>query len=355
MWTYATGVCAAGTVVENNDSYLTTAVYTDCAGNFNGSGPCAAAEDGGAGTKAGGSPSAPYRIIGNRIWGQRPTDTALCCDGGGTGGMALTLDGNASAPVDYVLLQNNIISDATSGAGWFAYDHTTSNVSVAGNVIYNIKRHGNDAGAGIILEGTVESSEIYLNTFVDIAGADEEWGSFGGNSNLDVRCNVAIDAPQATGLGGGSSEIDHSVYYGTPASGEVDWVSKSLNLRANSTAYAANDVMRLATSAAACIAATDPECYLYKVTDSGTSASSQPTPCATLGCTFADGGVTWQAIRGPYCFYRKLRTTPEQVCIPYAVPHESAPEYGFCRSDNMGGVPLGSRPGIGVNDEVAPW
>ncbi len=65
--------------------------------------------------------------------------------------------------------------------------------------------------------------------------------------------------------------------------------------------------------------------------------------------------MTVQAIRGPYCFWRKLRTAPEQVCIPYAVPDVSAPEDGFCNSENMGGVPLGSRPGIGINDEVAPW
>ncbi len=106
-----------------------------------------------------------------------------------------------------------------------------------------------------------------------------------------------------------------------------------------------------------CTAQMGSACFLYMAASGGVSASAPATACTTRGCTFTDGSVVWQAIRGPYCFYRKLRTVPggEQVCIPYAVPHESAPEYGFCKRENMGDVPLGSRPGIGINDEVAPW
>ena len=65
----------------------------------------------------------------------------------------------------------------------------------------------------------------------------------------------------------------------------------------------------------------------------------------SLGATFTDGGVTWQAIRGPLVYYRKLRTAPTQAVIPYARPYAgtATPEYFW--------FPKPSRTGVGIDNQ----
>jgi len=86
----------------------------------------------------------------------------------------------------------------------------------------------------------------------------------------------------------------------------------------------------------------------------GTSASSYGGYTTTLGGTTTDGTMTVRAIRGPYSFYRKLRTEAELVYIPYAKVHTSASEYNYCTATSMGSA-LGSRTGIGINDDTAGY
>ena len=62
-----------GTLIANNDVYLTSARYTDCNGKQNPLGQCAAAESGIA-LKTGGVKSNRVNVIDNRIWGFRKTD-----------------------------------------------------------------------------------------------------------------------------------------------------------------------------------------------------------------------------------------------------------------------------------------
>lgn len=115
-------------------------------------------------------------------------------------------------------------------------------------------------------------------------------------------------------------------------------------MRGDNTFYSSGAVTRTTTNHALCTATNDPDCFLYMATNDGTTASS-PNFCTTLGCTFQDGGVTWQAIRGPHTFYRKLKTAPEQVVIPYARVHVSAPEA------RLSGNNVGPRPDIGINND----
>ena len=41
-------------------------------------------------------------------------------------------------------------------------------------------------------------------------------------------------------------------------------------------------------------------------------------------------GVTYQVIQAPFVYWGKTLTGPEQMVIPYAVPHASSPIVGSC-------------------------
>ncbi len=363
-----------GGVFENNDVYTSADFYTDCNGNYDAAypNPCAPMEVG-LGFKAAGTAAAPVLVTHNRVWGLRDGDGVL--SGGGQTGPASPIVFSAywnGTGADYMVIQNNIIWDSSVGIANYHGQGSTdganlppdgpNNVDIVGNLIYDIYNHTPDAPNGTtagVNFWRADEVAVYANTVLEVDGPWLAISSGQGESadNADARCNVAVNA--AGGLaddGGTGHEHDRNIYYGGPHADETNRISNAVTARANATAHGVGDIIRLSTSATtSCTAATDADCFLYRVTSAGTSAATVPAYCTTLGCTTQDGTMTVQAIRGPYCFYRKLRTSPEQVCIPYAVPHESAPEYGFCRSENMGGVPLGSRPGIGINDEVAPY
>ena len=52
---------------------------------------------------------------------------------------------------------------------------------------------------------------------------------------------------------------------------------------------------------------------------------------------------------GEFCFWRKLLTAPERVCIPNVVPSADSPHVDACDPS------IGSRTGIGVDDVTGPW
>ncbi len=342
----------AGTVIENNDIYLTSAYYSDGSGNLTPSGDYACAENG-IDMKGGGTSSDPVRVVHNRIWGQRVTD-GTCADG--SYGESIVFHTFSGGFTDYGLVHDNILFDGTQAIT--TPNFTPSRWSIAGNLIYDMK--GVSSGTYAI-DVSADTTDVYLNTLIatnrstahHLSRGWVAWWSSGG----DLRCNVVIDGGESQDGAQSGAEEGANVYYGT--SGNLDEpsaISTPMSTRAGSTGYGAGAVVRATTDPVTqCAAPDDADCFLYAAAVGGTSGGSAPTWCTAPGCTVTDGSVTWQAIRGPYCFYRKLRTAPEQVCIPYATVHESAPEYGFCRAENMGGVPLGSRPGIGINDEVAPY
>jgi hypothetical protein len=124
-------------------------------------------------------------------------------------------------------------------------------------------------------------TEIYLNTIID----SNYTISHAGN-DTDVRCNVMISSgPNKQDSAPASYQADYNVFYGTP---KFTYNGGNNNIENNTT--------------------------------------------------------TLQAVRGPYTFYRKLRTSPEPYTIPYARAHASAPEVGACPSN------YAARPGIGIDD-----
>lgn len=343
LFTWKTSGVESGFVVENNDLYLNSDYYTNCAGTITPSGDCSMSE-GIWSTKSAGSSGDPIKVIHNRMWGMRPCDTGLACDGGGAAGSIFSIGGGANSG-RYVLFQNNILSDA-EGAGEINTQETTgsNNNSIIGNIFYHFRTYSFSVGGIDIYSccgASNQTSELYLNTIIDSQTTSSGWLNRGSGTNFDVRCNIAIDSNQAVGSWGSGSQMDYNVYYGTTDSGETNKVSKTLSTRANSTAYSLNAIIRTTATPPADGTAGD---FLYLVTTAGTSAGSPPAYCTTLGCTTTDGSMVVKAIRGPYSFYRKLRTSPEQRHIPYARVHASAPDYRSCPAG------FASRTGIGIDN-----
>jgi hypothetical protein len=266
---------AEGTVIENNDLYFTTNQYTDCKGHFNRKGPCSASEVL-IGTKNGGTSTNPVRIIQNRLWGARRSDTSVCCASGSHGKLiSLSSNGRQADPdrhgAKYTLVQNNILMDAQIGLdGYWA---GIRNNSVIGNLFYRIRAFYPTVSHAIGTEGgyTV-SSEYYLNTIID----SDIWFDFGGSPENDVRCNVVINGGEKRGKPGSNTQVVQNAFY---------------NTEAFSTASTTTDI-----------------------------EYSNAADANSL----------------KFCFKRKLLTGPEQICIPYAKPiAQQTPHMKGCDS-NLG-------------------
>ena len=325
-----------GFVVENNDIYNSPAMLTQNGTKSRAQSLLVA--------KADGSAVAPARIVQNRIWGARYADSSVCCDWGAPG-RGIILNG---VSLEYVAVMNNIVFDSQQGLA--VVSGTGANAqhnSIVGNLFYKIEPFcsGTSCEWDAIEVGDMNNAEIYLNTIISarpFSITDEN------EPNNDMRCNVLIDSGPRRGSPTPtiSYQADNNTFYGTPVisfNATGSYISKDLNLRKNSMNYNSGDVMRLG-NASDCRTESDAACFLYVATVPGTSAPSLPTPCNTLGCQFSDGSVVWQAARGPYAFWRKLKTSPEKYVIPYAKPHSSALEARACSYG------FASRQSIGIDD-----
>lgn len=265
---------AKGTVIENNDLYTPTTLYSDCNGRYNGSGPCSATESI-IGTKNGGTAAEPVRMLHNRIWGNRKTDTSLCCNSGGSGSLAFIGGQNATADpattgAKYTLFMNNVLMDSQIGIGsWWGGTHNNSYI---GNLIYNVRRFLPGADSHAIATGMDNNSEFYLNSIID----SDVWISLGGFQN-DVRCNVAVNSGGGRMSFRSGTQVENNVFYGTP-------------------------------------------------------------PYATSSSAYMSYPSAADAQSGEFCFYRKLQTGPEKFCIPHAKPSPRSPHYLTC-SESVGARP----------------
>lgn len=338
-----------GMVLENNDFYVSSERYTDCSGHYNGVGPCSTSEAI-MSIKSGGKPDALVRHIHNRIWGGRTGDGVLIGGSNTCNGSAITLSRGEQLhqSASWLLFQNNIVMESQQGIG--GYWGPDQNDSVIGNLVYDIRRFntGCNATYGIWLSSK-QYGEWYLNTVIDtekwltISGSDTSGGP---DLNNDMRCNVVISGGAREGGAGSGTVVDHNTFYGTTpySAGGNNNLSFAVKRRAGSSNYNVGDIL-IVDDSWACTGADSPACYMYRVIAAGTTSAGAADYCTTLGCTMADGSVSLQAIRGPYSFYRKLQTGPEQAVIPYARIHTSAPEARQCPAD------FASRPGVGVSND----
>lgn len=325
-------------VVENNDIYQTGNYLIGCDGSSGTT--CNCGEDGIDVKDNSASPADLIRLIHNRIWGWRTTYES--CSGSGSYGYGINSGGTADT--QYVLIQNNIVFSVANGINM--RNEVSHHRSAIGNLLYDIN-HGhsptdapsNGDGENSIAfryDGSASYGEAYLNSII----ASKQGFVFSSSAqNHDIRCNVLIDVAStrknSSNLGSGSV-VDYNVFYGSSVytlGGQGSNISKTINTHTNSTNYTSGTIVRSSPLNG----------FLYKATNTGTSGPSSPPWCVELGCTVNDNGVTWQAIRGPYSFYRKLKTSPEVYTIPYSSVHSSAAEAGFCPSG------FDSRTGIGIN------
>ncbi len=335
-------------VVENNDVYNTSARYTDCSGNYTTSGGCGAVK-GLLSTKGGGLSASPAKFIHNRIWGGRRTDRNVCCTSTGRGmGVSLSNDRVGEPSAEYILIQNNIIFESHDGI--VTTRPGPQNNSIIGNIIYDIQDFDGILGESHAFNALPENNtEFYLNTIIKTESASYKgWSWTGqGNQESDYRCNVIIDSGKRTGTPGSGTSYNHNSYYGTTDSNEEISYNSSLMMRTIDTTYSVGNIIRI-SEASACMSNDDPNCFLYRIIVSGTPASTLPnySMCTELGCELEDGTMKVQAIRGPYTFYRKLKTSPETYTIPYARIYKSATEVDMCPTD------FADRSGIGINDVI---
>ncbi|MEX2162795.1 MAG: hypothetical protein WD823_00945 [Sulfuricaulis sp.] len=312
-----------GLVVENNDVYLTPAWYT-------GDGRTRAKSN--LAIKSRGTSTNPIRIIHNRVWGSRVFDASLSGIVAGAGA-SFIINGPIPGGLSYILVQNNIIFDAQEGIEVVNGDDT--NISFIGNLLYQIKKYyAGQFWSHAFAPESATASEIYLNSIIEA----EVFTISGISGNMDIRCNAIIQsgAPE-TGPGGSGNIADFNVFYGSTLftyGGTDTNINKTVTIHSKSKAYSIGDLMVPASL----------NNYMYRAVAAGITSNSSTTPCTVLGCTFTDGSVTWQAIRGPYTFYRKLLTSPESYTIPYARAHASTPEINACPSN------YAARSGIGINN-----
>ncbi len=311
--------------VENNDIYITSAAV-DQYGN--------AAMGGGVELKIASPSSNPSRVIHNRFWNKRPQSSILCGDSVGSGAAVNFIVST------YVSVQNNIVTDSWMLVG--AYNPSAYHNSVIGNLAYNIGPMGSTDSSATIDFDQGFNQEAYLNTIIKATHGTNPYVIGGWKTNEDTQCNVLIDSDGSTTSADSTNIMDHNVFYNTSETtfnGTNTNITKPLTTiagslcttanclaTANTTGKATGDIVRTTSGTpSSCSSATDQNCFLYKVTQVGNTGQVQ-------------------AIRGPYSFYRKLRTSPERIFIPYATPFSSAPEQGFCPSTT------GTRAGIGISD-----
>lgn len=134
-----------GTVVFNNDMYLTTARYTDCNGTNTPTGLCARGENAIDIKSSSDSADEPMIIAHNRMWGFREAQSGTgMSDAGNALGAHL---GN-----DHLRIEGNIIWDSATGL-LLGYGFTDT--VVAGNLIGPIPAVSNDGTWGPSTEGAV--------------------------------------------------------------------------------------------------------------------------------------------------------------------------------------------------------
>ena len=315
------GTDGTGSVIENNDFYIDSDQTDPAASGY-------ACSENGVDLK-GAYPNNGVYIIHNRLWGFRMTETG--CGGTGSYGEAIIFHDHSGVTNNrFGLVENNIIMDGTQAI--VTPNANPDHWSIIGNLIYDMR----GVPTGTVRSMDIHKSsnvEVYLNTSIDVNQGNSAGWIEANDDNHDIRCNVAIEGGSPN-VSTGSTQIDYNVYYNTNKAGESHKIDENVTTRASSKAY----------SSGAVVYPNVRNNYMYEATTSGTTSSSPPNWCKALGCTVTDGSVTWQAIRGPYTFWRKLRTAPEQYTIPYVQVHISAPEANYCPSNYW------SRKDVGIND-----
>lgn len=171
-----------GTVVYNNDMYVTTDRYTDCSGSADPDGLCARAENAVDLKSSSGSAAAPVIIAHNRMWGFRESQSGSGMSDQGNALVAHFLNENLQ-------IEGNIIWDSATGL-YLGYDFTASRVG--GNLFHTLLAASNDGTWGTTTEGLLVSGignldlDVDDNVFSGITGGSRRTISFSGTALTDT-------------------------------------------------------------------------------------------------------------------------------------------------------------------------
>lgn len=169
----------SGTIIENNDIYLTSKAYSDKAG-FS----CA---ENAIDIKTGGKTNKVddvVMIIKNRIWGYRPSDTS--CGPSGSNGDGITIHQRARN----ILIKDNVFFDLPSAISISHKNDRNTNVAVINNVFHRIKKY-NEASSGIAINSATHC-DIYYNVISKAAAPILAQAK----SDCRIQCNTIIKSPQ---------------------------------------------------------------------------------------------------------------------------------------------------------------
>lgn len=277
---YVAELGARGTIVENNDLYIDPSQYTDCKGNFTPTGNCAAAEDI-IGMKSAGSAANPMKMFHNRVWGARKGDPSGLFSAAGSDGFLAVFANAPELPIGGASYILFSNNILMDGQlGVGDYWPNVSHNSIVGNIIYKIKPYHSATPSYAFSTNFQSNTEWYLNTVIDA----NSWFSFGGGTSNDMRCNVLINSGAAGSTADTGTQVNFNAFYNTKP---------------------------------------------YTTENPGTNV---------IYATAAD------AKHVDYCFWRKLQTGAETVCIPNARPTTASPHRSTCDPS------IGTRLNIGVSD-----
>jgi MYXO-CTERM domain-containing protein len=284
----------AGLVVENCDLFVEPTYYYDGSGRPSSLGPYSASK-GLVWLGQGGSAQNPVRFLHNRLWGARTPDTTIVGSMRAGGGFVFQLFNQPNSDLTdvepgwsgprFVEFANNLIFDSEQGLVGYWQSRPDGRLSIVGNLIFDLRSNPNGDDTRALELRGRARSEVYFNTV--LRGGKWLDGS-DDVSNLDVRCNLVAQS-EAGGLAPGTgTQVDFNGFYASPPL----------------TTELPHHDLRLAA---------DP-----------------------------DAGAA-------LCFFRRLLSGPERVCVRGASPTAASPHRGRCDPA------VGSRAGIGVDDAVGPW
>lgn len=195
-----------GLVFENNDIYITPNLYTDGKGNLNKNGPHACAENALDIKITHVNPGEEMtRVIHNRLWGYRTAEpnTGICDQNGSPTAPAITI--HYPYP-DYILVKDNIIMDSENGI--YIAKPGPNNISIIGNLFYDVANKKNGKGALMLSNGS--KIEAYYNVVVDSG-----FYLAGGASKTDIRNNVFINSGNWKTPDFSGSHVSNNAYFNT--------------------------------------------------------------------------------------------------------------------------------------------
>jgi len=198
--------------------------------------------------------------------------TYPACSGTGSEGFAVNVGGDVAKR--FVLVKDNIIASVSNGVNLRS---NTSDWSIIGNLFYDVN-HADGTYSDAVRFAHSGNHQMYLNSVVD---ARHGLWVEGDGMNNDLRCNVFVNVQHITHTSspvwGAGSTADYNAFYNTSP---FRWASNP-----------------------------DHSLVYQRASDA-------------------------QAL--PYCYYRKLLTGREQVCVPNVRPTASSPHHKQCNTELRG-------------------